>query len=474
MVISKGRMRETAWCLALVSLSACAPSLSSQVASVGTLSRVASLPPLREGDVAPSTPAEALKELQKPLDADAAVRIALVNNRELRAQLRELGISTSQVLTAGLIANPTLEFELLPERDSRYELRAEYDLASLIVAPLRRGAAMADLEAARLRAAGAVVQLGYDVRERFYALQAAVQRQQLAQQTLAALAAARAAAEALVEAGNIRQLDAASQVAAHERARVTVARMELEVAERREDLQRVLGLHGAETQWQVARVLPPAAASVDVGPDLESEAFQANLDLRAMRKQLDALAKQSGVVRTRAWLPELAADVHALRVRGDTDADDDAWRWGAGVSVQVPLFDRRQGELRGVEAQFDAALERYHGLAVDLRSIARDARNRLVSAQARAHQFEAVIVPAQRAVLEQTLLQYNAMQLGIFQVLEARRDVLDVQLEYVDTLRDYWTAVAEMQALRQGRVVRSDSSPSPASSASASTTQEGH
>jgi outer membrane protein, heavy metal efflux system len=473
MIISRGWMRRRTWAASLAFLGACAPSLSSQVASVGSLSRVGPLPPIREGDVDPSTASAALKELQRPLDADAAVRIALINNRELRAQLRELGISTSQVLTAGLVANPTIEFELLPERDSRYELRAEYDLASLIVAPMRHGAAMADLEAARLRAAGAVVQLGYDVRERFYALQAAVQRQELAQRSLDALAAARAAAQALLEAGNIRQLDAASQIAAHERARVTVARMELEVAERREEVQRVLGLHGEQTDWRIARELPRAPESVEVGPDLEQQAFEANLDLRAARKQLDGLAKQSGVIRTRAWLPELAADVHALRVRGEPDAAD-AWRWGAGVAVQLPLFDRRQGELRGIEAQFDAALERYQGLAVDLRSAARDARNRWVSAQARAHQFETVIVPAQRAVLEQTLLQYNAMQIGVFQLLEARRDVLDVELEYVDTLRDYWTAAAEMQALRQGRVVRSELPARRASPASSSAIEEGH
>ncbi|HTU64028.1 MAG TPA: TolC family protein [Polyangiales bacterium] len=452
---------------ALLIASGCAPSLEAHVSTVRTLSHAQLLPSLREGEVDPTTADQARKLLQRPLDANAAVRIALVNNRELRAQLRELGIPASQLLTAGLIGNPTLEFELLPERDSRYELRAEYDLTSLIMAPLRRGAARDSLEAARLRAAGEVIQLGYDTRTRFFALQAAVQRQQLAQQTLDALAAGRDAAQALLDAGNISPLDAASQIAAYERTRASVATLELEAAERKEALQRTLGLHGDEASWQLAGGLAPAPENLDKLDDVEQRALTANLEVRAAQKTLDSLAKQSGIVRTAAWLPELAADVHALRVRGE-DGARDGWRYGAGVSLQLPLFDRGQGRLRGVEAQFDAALERFQGFAIDLRSAARDTRNRLVSTHARAHQYETIIVPAQRTVLDQTMLQYNAMQIGIFQLLQARRELLDVELSRVDTLRDYWSAVAELQALTQGRLVRTTTSQGSSAALSAS------
>lgn len=456
----------------LIIASACAPSLQSHISAVRTLSHAELLPDLREGEVDPTTADRARKLLEQPLDADAAVRLALVNNRALRAQLRELGVPASELLTAGLIANPTVEFELLPERDSRYELRTEYDLTSLIMAPLRRGAARDSLEAARLRAAGEVIQLGYETRTRFFALQAAVQRQQLAQQTLDALAAGRDAAQALLDAGNISPLDAASQIAAYERTRASVAILELDVAERREELQRTLGLHGDETNWQIAGALAPAPEKLGELDDIEQRALAANLELRAAQKTLDSLAKQTGILRTEAWLPELAADVHALRVRGE-DGARDGWRYGAGVSLQVPLFDRGQGRLRGVEAQFDAALERFHGFAVDLRSASRDTRNRLVSTHARAHQYETVIVPAQRTVLDQSVLQYNAMQIGIFQLLQARRELLDVELSRVDTLRDYWSAVAELQALTQGRLVRTTTqSSSAAPSVSTSITEE--
>lgn len=461
--------------LALSITGACAPTLSAQVSSVRALAHVQQVAALREGHVEAGTSNDVRALIEQPLDANAAVRIALLNNRELRAQLRELGIVSGQLLTAGLIANPTFEVELLPERDSKYELRVEYDVTSLIMAPLLRSVATYDLEAARLDAAGAVVQLGYDVRLRFYALQGAEQRLRFAQQSLDALAAARDAALALREAGNIALLAASSEIAAYERARVSVAKMELEVAERREEVQRTLGLHGEQTGWRIKDPLASVPEQLTVADDIERRALEQNLDLRAAHKRLEGLAKQSGVVRTQAWLPEVAADVHALRTKNEDAGRDDEWRWGGGVSVQVPLFDRGQGRLRGVEARFDAAMERYQGLAVSLRSAARDARNRLVSSHARARQYQVVILPAQRAVMEQTLLQYNAMQVGVFQLVQARRELLDVELDYVGTLGEYWSAIAEIEALSQGRMVRAAETTEPATiSASTGGAQGGH
>lgn len=390
--------------------------------------------------------------LGKPLDADAAVRIALLDNRELRARMRELGVARARVLEAGLVANPLLEVELLPERDSAMELRVEYELTSLIMAPMKRRAEQHELEAARLEVAGAVVELGYGVRTAFYALQTAEQRLAFAQQALDALAAGRDAAQALVDAGNIRQLDASTQIVGYERARITVAQVELEVASLREALHRLLGLHGEDTRWSVAAALRPVPEQLPAMDGLESRVLAANLDLRAAEKRLEALARRTGIARTEGWLPEVAMDVHSLRTDPEQGGDSE-WRWGGGVSVEVPLFDHGQGERRGYEAELDALLERYQGLAIDLRSAARDASNRLRSAHARARQYESVILPAQKTVLEQTLLQYNAMQVGVFQLLDARRDLLDVQLAYADTLREYWSDQARFEALLSGRRV---------------------
>lgn len=442
-------------------LGACASSsIRSDLRSVRQLSGSAQLAPVAGDDVAADSSGDIRQLLTEPLDADRAVRIALLNNRELRARLRELGVSRGRLIQAGLVANPVLEAEVAPERDSHLELRVEYDVTSLIYAPLAKRAAAADLQAERFQVASAVLTLGYRVRSEFYALQAAEQRSLAALRTLDALAAGRDAAQALVEAGNIAQLAASTQIAAYERARISVAQLELALASQRERMQRLLGLHGDETEWKVAPLFAAIPEQLRLDDDLERRAVAKSLELSALRSRLDASARRTGLARMAGWLPEVAIDVHALYLRSQDSNDDRNLRWGGGVSVGVPLFDRQQGTRRVHEAQFDATLERYHGLAIDLRSAVRDARNHVVSAHARARAYETVIVPAQRVVTEQTLLQYNAMQLGVFQLLEARRQQLEVELAAVETQREYFSARAGLEALLAGALVQSEATPS--------------
>ncbi len=438
-------------------LSGCAStSTARDLGRVRDLTNVERIASVSEPEVESGLARDVQKLMAQPLTPDAAIRVALLNNRELRATLRELGVTRGRFVQAGLLPNPVVEAELLPEQDSDLELRVEYEITEAVLAPLRRRALEPELEAARYRASAAVVELGYRVRTAVIALQAAEQRLALAQRNLDALAAGRDAVTALLEAGNLPMLDAASQVAEYERARVRVAEVELELAAEREQLQRLLGLSGEATQWTLAAPLSPAPDAPPAPTRLETRALRASFDLAEVRFRLESLARRAGLARTEGWLPDVVIDVHALHRTADEPAaagDASAWRYGAGVSVTVPLFDRRQGDVLARTSEFDALMERYIGAAIDLRSRMRESSARLRSAHARAKQYQDVILPAQRRVTEQTLLQYNAMQIGVFQLLEARRAELDIELAYIETLREYWSASAVLDAGLAGRLV---------------------
>lgn len=451
-------------CVWVVLVTGCvSPSLGSDLSRVRTLSKTKQeLPPIPAGRVEPHV-ADATDELlRQPLDADTAVRVAILNNRDLRARLRALGVERGQLMQAGLLENPSIEAEIAPERNSRVELRAEYDVMSFVMTPMRKQAAQRELEAARYDAAGDVVELGYRVRSAYFALAASERRVRTATLSLDALAAGRDAAQALFEAGNLNQLDASTQLSAFERARVVVAKLELEAIERREHLQRLLGLFGKSTQWTLADDLPPVPETPALDDDLEARAIKASLARAAMEQHLEALAKRAGIARTEGWLPRLDVDVHAL-IGDPLSSTEDQLRWGGGVGVDVPLFDRRQGVVRSLKAEFESELERYEGLGITLRSRAREVSARVTSAHRRALQYQSVIVPAQAKVMEHTLLQYNAMQIGVFQLLEARRAELEVALDYTETLREYWSAKAQLDALLSGRLVEMESASSEAS-----------
>ncbi len=433
-------------------------SIGSDLDTVRELSHASILPKVAETSVPASTSKEALDLLnQGPLESDTAVRIAFINNRELRAQLRELGISRGKLVQAGVLPNPLFEAELSPERQSNIELRVEYDISSLILAPLRAKAAEAELDSERYRASGAVLRLGYEVRCAFFHLQASEQRLMLAEQSLSAFAAARDAAQALLDAGNINDLDAALQIAAYERARLNVAELSLDVQHQREKLMVLMGLGGSERPFRTRTFLSPATATLPSFDKLEGRVIESSIDLKTARSRLEAVARKHGVAKTEGLLPDIALDMHMLYGTPEESPggvpEPSSFRIGGGISLQVPIFDRKQGTQTAYEAEFSAMLERYQGTALELRSIARKVRNQLISAHGRALHYQNVLLPAQKNILRQSVLQYNAMQIGVFQLLKAKRDQLDTEMAYIDTLREYHCTAAALDVLLLGAKV---------------------
>ncbi len=471
-------LRNQAAALAMAALLACAP-----VAMRGDLARVtqhsgfddAALGRVLDDDFEAVAGTEVKRLLDQPLDADAAVRVALLNNRELRARLLELGVARGMLIEARTVANPHFEVELLPERNSDIEIGIEYEITSVILAPMRARAAAAELEAARHEVASDVVSLAQRVRVAFFALQAGHQQLAIAQQALDAFAAGHEAAQALLAAGNIAPLDAAAQVVSYERARVIVAQLELELTNRRERVQTLLGLHGAALDWRPVEQLEPAPTQLPDDTNLETRAIAANLRLAATHSRIEAARRRVELARVDGWMPDIELDVHALHAGGEpSTAPGEPWGIGGGIAIEIPLFDRGRGAIQARRSELAALAQRREGVGIDVRSAARVLRSHLQSAHGRARHFQEVILPAQRSVTEHTLLQYNAMAVGIFAVLQARRDELELELTYVDTLREYWSADATLQAMLAGSVVEGIDDAAPPRLGAGPQAQGGH
>jgi outer membrane protein TolC len=61
-----------------------------------------------------------------------------------------------------------------------------------------------------------------------------------------------------------------------------------------------------------------------------------------------------------------------------------------------------------------------------------------------------VILPLRNQITHQTQLQYNAMQVGAFRLLQARNDEIDAGVAYVEALAQYWLARSRVQQILAG------------------------
>ncbi len=396
-------------------------------------------------------PAAVAALLRRPLDRDAAVRIALANSRRLQAEYESLGIAAAAIADATVLEPLEVDAEYavpVHGSGSEIELDATQDILGLLQMPQRRGIAGAQLRAARARAVAATVELVAEVEARYYDLVAAAQELELRQTALDAASAGAEIIERMHAAGNTTDLELARELDMREQARVDVARAQAALELRREAINRLLGLTGDDTRWSVGNRLPELPADAPPADDIEREAVTASLELAALRADAEAAAGRVSVARVRTILPELAIGVAASRrMEGNSEGE---WEIGPAIRLGLPLFNQQQGPRARAHAELRRAQNLLGAIAVELRAAARADRQRLLAAHAEARHLRDVVLPLRQRILEETLLQYNAMNASTFELLAARRGQVEAGRQYIDALRRYWNATADLSALRRG------------------------
>jgi cobalt-zinc-cadmium efflux system outer membrane protein len=395
----------------------------------------------------PRVPARVAELLTRPLGRDAAVRIAIANNRRLQARYDTLGIAAAAIAEATVLAPTDVDVShkyALEGSGSETEIDVVQDVLGLLFVGTRRGIAAAESAASRTRAVAATVDLAARVEVAFYDLVAAQQELELRQTVFDSMSAAAEITERMFAAGNVSDLVLVRDRDQRERARVDLGRAQVRVEVRREALNELLGVSGEDTRWSVSWRLPDLPKEAPKLDDVEHESVAASLDLAALRADAEAASRRVGYARLRTVLPELGVGVSASR------GDGGEWEAGPAVRFGLPIFDQQQGPRARAWAELRRARNEFTATAVELRARARAVRQRVLESYAEARHLRDVVLPLRQRVVDETLLHYNAMNATPFELLMARRDQVEAARDYIDALRRYWSASSQIAALRRG------------------------
>ncbi len=381
--------------------------------------------------------------LAETLTAETATRIALVNNRDLQATFAQVGIATADAVQAATPRNLVLDAAMkLPTEGGGVNLDfgVAFEFIDLLFLPARRRAAEAEAEATRLRVTAEVLALAARARNSFVAAQAATRDAALTAEALIVAQAEADAAKILRDAGNI---PAGRLAAAAERlvqARLAASDAQGRRIAARERLNLVMGVR--DDTWRLDDAIPSPPA--DDGLDgLERRALDASLDVAAARQDLVALGERNGLAR------RLIADGE---ISGLAERNEGAWEVGPSIAVPLPLFDLGGARSARAKAQVQQAEDRHAAAQVRVLAAARAARAGLERARADVAASRDQALPAGREALRQATLDYNAMQTGVFDLLDARAAAIDTERRHVAALAAYWTARANAELLAQGGV----------------------
>ncbi len=391
--------------------------------------------------------------LEGELTLDSALKVGLMNNPMLQGIYQELGIVKADLLQATLFKNPRFEGHARVPQDggnTNVELVFAQDVMSVLLMPLHRRVASAEFEEAKLRTSDAVISLIAEIKTAFYDLLAAEQIKALRKSISEASGASVELSERLFAAGNINTIELGTQKSVHEQAVIDLMHSEYAAKIAREPLNRLMGLRGELTDvWQITRILPELPKSDPELKSLEELALKERLDYAAVRQEIEVMR--------RALLATRLGIIPEGEVGFNTERDPDGDRvTGPMWWFPIPIFDWQQAATSRAKSELRLSEFKASAFQVEILSQVRQAREKMLVYRKVAERYQDHVIPVRKQLVESLQLHYNYMLKGVFELLQSKKDEIEAEREYIETLRNYWIARTELERSVGGKLPESE------------------
>jgi outer membrane protein, heavy metal efflux system len=385
---------------------------------------------------------EILPATDDVLTQDGAAILALSRNPALRARLGDVGLARAEWARAVLPPNPVAELTWFNPDGMGAILDADLrvPVTALLGYPWRRAEARTRYDAAQSRAVLDVIDFASTARLAWVDAVAARERAALAERAMLSANAALVVAEEIDAAGNAPGLDLARQ-------RV----MTLSAQAARDDAVQ----DRFRAEMVLFEILAGAAQLPDRLPDplptLDDDAFDAAVEqalansllLASARRDAEAAAQAAGYASLDSLLGGAELGAAFDRENGDTET-------GLSAHFDIPLFGLGHPARAAAQIRARQAADRVIALEAEIRTALLVQFAEMRWAEERAAFMRNDYVPATTQALDATLAQYNAMQVGVYGLLDAFDQQVAAGRAYVDAMTRYHQARIAVFSLMQG------------------------
>ncbi len=213
----------------------------------------------------------------------------------------------------------------------------------------------------------------------------------------------------------------------------------------------LLGVRGPVPDFKVDQDLPkfrvpPSLASASAD-ELVSVAREHRPDLKAAMLQRNrALASISLAKRLR--FPDLSLQVgfnYAAPAGGTFSSNTVPPTLIVGISGNIPLFYQQQGEIKKAEADYRTQQLQTAKTEATLVSDVEGAFNSFVSSRKLVERMEGRLLDRAKRARDLVSLQYQKGAASLLEYLDAQRTFISTNVEYLQDLANYWTAVYQLE-----------------------------
>lgn len=373
---------------------------------------------------------------QEPVSLRQAIQIAIENNPRMQVLSDQRAVAEAEIKIVGEINNPSFIVETtrsLPNyffgAGYLFELGGKRGKREEIA---RAGANVSELETqSGLRA------LRYEVRLAFYGLLQSRSKQQeatiswnLAQRLLEI-------AKQRFDAGEVARLEVLSaQLALKQREN----ELEQSQAEEKAALFQLNSLWNRSPDQNIE--LAGSLEEVSQAPDLDTlmnQAMSKHLELLSLQEKIHGEEARLALARAER-LPDLETEVGT-----EIHDSDFQYGWRAGLRVDLPLFNRKKGEIQRETAIMQGLKSQQEVVRQEIRT---ELSNTYLKYQATIYQtdnYRKEILPASTELGQLAEESYREGHTGILPVLEAQRSARQVRLEYLDVLLQLQISLANLE-----------------------------
>jgi outer membrane protein, heavy metal efflux system len=200
--------------------------------------------------------------------------------------------------------------------------------------------------------------------------------------------------------------------------------------------------------------LPLATVSGDLQHDWPEENEEQVIDAIALQSPATRIADAASIRAGAEIIRAKSQAIPDLRLRGGLEYNFEplgtvpyatGWEGVAAVAVQVPIFNRNQGNVAAASADKERAELEKQRIALTLRERAATVVDEYANAKLMAVEYRDEILPRAKKAYELLSDKYGQMLASYPRVLESQRKLFELYAEYIRSLEGLWTTGIALQ-----------------------------
>lgn len=390
---------------------------------------------------------EKIKELLSDgLSMEDSIRIALLNNKKLQAAFEEIGIAKADLVQAGLLTNPDLSAIFrFPFGGGKtgIEVGGLLNISDLWQIPIKKKVASTRLEIV--------------INQIFNKILDIVKEAKTAYIDYASLFLIRDETERMIDMveewkdhliyrekfGFTKAIDIYMAEAISTDMEMEFSKTESELLMARYRLNRIMGL--SDNKWEIEANLKfleerPPLPSLE---SLISEAITKRPDIKMAKTQVEEARRILSLEKTRIFSNVQAGITYERGIDGEDSI-------GPEIGIQIPIFNQNQAQIAKAEYRLRQAEKELEAKKEEVREEVSISFERLYFLNQQISFLKEKIIPAHEAAVAYAERYFNAMELNMLYLLEARKNLIEAKKNYLRTIKEYNIVLAELERIVSG------------------------